>query len=407
MAEPLSKSLRPASFRGVPFGVDAGDIEAGRRTQVHEYPQRDQPWVEDLGRATRTISITAFVVGADYVNQANALLGAAEQAGPGTLVHPWLGSMQVTLKDPARVSFDNGLGVARISLSFVEAGTLEFPSADAATPVQSQQAAGALEDASQASLEATYSVDGEPDFVQASALDTLAAEFADFKTMVGQVGQDVLGYAATAGQYLALAQGFISDPRQLGQAVLGFLGLSSLANGVQRWTNIVRAVTHLADNKRSQRATSNGYTTPTRFTVVTNTQALQSHMRCVLLAQAVGASSLVGSKRDGATNPAYDDLVNLRNTLVAALDAEALLPSTSDTVYTALVNARAAVWQDLTTRSRDNARLASVTPPETVPAVVLAYNLYQDAARDLEIVGRNRLRHPGFVPPTPLKVLTR
>lgn len=407
MAEPLSQSLRPASFRGVPFGIDAADIEAGRRTQVHDYPQRDQPWVEDLGRAARTIGITAFVVGVDYVDLANALLAVLEQAGPGTLVHPWLGSMQVTLKDPARVTFDSGLGQARISMSFVEAGILEFPSADASTAVQSRQAAADLEQASQSSLEDEYNVEGEPDFVEASALDTLAAEFSDFKNLVGQVGQDVLGYAATAEKYLAMAQGFISDPRQLGMALLGFMGLSGLASGLQRWANIVRAVTRLADNKRSKRAASNGYTTSTRLTAYTNTQALQSHVRCVLLAQAVGASSLVGSKSDSATNPAYNDLVGLRNTLVSALDAEILLPSTSDAVYTALVNARAAVWQDLTARARDSARLVTVTPPATVPALVLAYDLYTDAARDAEVVGRNRLRHPGFVPPQPLKVLTR
>ena len=49
----LYEDLRPASFRGVSFQVDVASLSAGRRVQVHEYPQRDQPWVEDLGRATR------------------------------------------------------------------------------------------------------------------------------------------------------------------------------------------------------------------------------------------------------------------------------------------------------------------------------------------------------------------
>ena len=106
----LSSLLRPASFRGVSFQVNGTDLGAGRRVQVHEYPQRDQPWVEDLGRATREIAFDGFLIGADYVDQANQLLAALETAGAATLVHPWLGSMQVCLSAPARVRFDSGLG---------------------------------------------------------------------------------------------------------------------------------------------------------------------------------------------------------------------------------------------------------------------------------------------------------
>ena len=123
----LSDSLRPASFRGVPFQVESTELGAGRRTQLHEYPQRDKPYVEDLGRATRDLSFYGFVVGEDYVDQANSLLSALEEAGPGTLVHPWFGTLQVSLKEPARVSFDAALGVARFSMAFIESGELAEP----------------------------------------------------------------------------------------------------------------------------------------------------------------------------------------------------------------------------------------------------------------------------------------
>ena len=50
--------LKPASFRGVPFVVQEGTSHFGRRNQIHEYPFRDTPWVEDLGQQAR-----AFVAG--------------------------------------------------------------------------------------------------------------------------------------------------------------------------------------------------------------------------------------------------------------------------------------------------------------------------------------------------------
>ena len=60
--------LRRASFRGVPFEVTSSNLSIGRRTQTFEYPQRDDPFTEDMGRSKRTIRITAFVVGYDYID---------------------------------------------------------------------------------------------------------------------------------------------------------------------------------------------------------------------------------------------------------------------------------------------------------------------------------------------------
>ena len=61
----------------------------------------------------------------------------------------------------------------------------------------------------------------------------------------------------------------------------------------------------------------------------------------------------------------------------------------------------------MTERADDNARLIEFTPPEVMPAVVLAYEYYGDANRDREIVERNNIRHGGFVPTSPLKLLSK
>jgi prophage DNA circulation protein len=49
----------------------------------------------------------------------------------------------------------------------------------------------------------------------------------------------------------------------------------------------------------------------------------------------------------------------------------------------------------------------TVTPPETVPALVLAQELYGDATRDAEIINRNAIRNPAaIVGSEPLSVLS-
>jgi len=61
----------------------------------------------------------------------------------------------------------------------------------------------------------------------------------------------------------------------------------------------------------------------------------------------------------------------------------------------------------MTSRIQDAARLREITPSEVQPALALAYDLYESVDREGEIIARNRLRHPGFVPVEKIKVLTQ
>jgi prophage DNA circulation protein len=459
MAKKLSDSLRPASFRGVPFQVDCTDMGVGRRTQLHEYPQRDKPYVEDLGRATRELSFDGFVVGADYVDQVNKLLAALEKPGPGTLIHPWLGTLTVSLKDTARVSFNAALGQARVSISLIESGELEFPTAKTSTQAQSRIAAGKLEAASVASFASKFNIQGFQDFVAAAASGNLGNLLGIVSG--GQLGA-ILGYANSLAKTISTVITFIRNPASLGWMILGALGLSGVATTVAAWSNIVRALSRLGKSDSLAAPPVPMVYTRSRQQAYTNAVAASALVRQALIAQAVGASSLVGTAADkkqatgtlslagaaasssGSTGSSggggsstqtsgssgsssstqavgssiqagtapdstprisHTDMMAVRDELIAAIDQEAL--TATDEVYVALMEARGAVWNDLTTRARDNARLTTLTPPETMPALVLAYDYYEDATRASDIVARNGIRHPGFVPPIPLKVLTR
>lgn len=393
----LSDNLRQASFRGVPFQVDDAGLGAGRRTQLHEYPQRDKPWVEDLGRAARELTFDAFVIGPDYVEQANRLLAALEEAGPGSLVHPWFGTLTVSVSDKARVSFRNSLGYAQFSLSFVESGELTFPAAGTSTAAQSRLAASGLEDAALTDFSSTFKVDGFQDFVAEEGAASVGSMFDGFGS--GSVsGLDGLGFTSRAGSMRDMALGLLGDPAKLGLTIVNFLGVSSYTGTVQRWAPLVQALLRLTRSTFLAVPPASPVYTPSRQQAYTNSVAVNALARQVVLAQAVGASSLVPAA-------VYDDNISLRNQITAALDAETL--NASDKTFTALTTARNAVWRDMTDRTRGSARLTTITPVATEPALVVAYDFYEDATREGDIVTRNAIRHPGFVPPAPLKVLTR
>lgn len=141
--------LQRASWRGVPFGVITVGGRFGRRQAVHTYPFRDTIWVEDLGRAGRRIMLIGFLVenslvygGGDVLQQQERMIAAAEAEGPGTLVHPTLGALTVSLAEPIEITTGRESGLAfELRFVFIEAGKRVFPAAAASTQDQTNTAA--------------------------------------------------------------------------------------------------------------------------------------------------------------------------------------------------------------------------------------------------------------------------
>lgn len=116
------------SFRGAPFRLDSYETAIGRRAEIHEYPLRNIPGGEDLGRKARRFSFNAYIVGPLWEFQRDALLNACEQDGPGTLVHPFHGEHTVICEQcTCSESRQGGTYICTFSLSFTEYGTLDTP----------------------------------------------------------------------------------------------------------------------------------------------------------------------------------------------------------------------------------------------------------------------------------------
>jgi hypothetical protein len=81
-------ALAPASFRGVQFAVTQTDFIGGRRQALHQYPGKDTPWAEDMGRAARRFRLRGFVLdgsvklgGSSIAMQRSQLIAACEKKG--------------------------------------------------------------------------------------------------------------------------------------------------------------------------------------------------------------------------------------------------------------------------------------------------------------------------------------
>lgn len=115
--------LLPASFRGVEFKVEIGARSGGRRIQMHEFPKRDVPFAEDMGRRARVHPVTAYLIGSSYTAERDRLVSVLEREGSGELVHPTLGSFTVVCSTYTVIERRERGGFCEVDMQFVEAGS--------------------------------------------------------------------------------------------------------------------------------------------------------------------------------------------------------------------------------------------------------------------------------------------
>jgi prophage DNA circulation protein len=190
------QQLQPGSWRGVGFVMDAAETRAGRRIAEHEYPYRDTIWAEDLGKLPRRFAFTAYLTGDDVYQQRDAMLAACEQAGPGTLVHPTMGSIECVLLDFSTTDRRERGRYVEITFSFVVSSSILFPQTKIATGAATNAAATGLDQAA----------------------------LADFSTGMTSVGTVPAMAMSRLGGFSRQAQTAVDDPTRALSAVTGLQG---------------------------------------------------------------------------------------------------------------------------------------------------------------------------------------
>jgi prophage DNA circulation protein len=62
ISNPWRDQLLPASFDGNEFHVEAGSRENGRRIVMHEFPKKEFPYAEDMGRRAVEFSVRGYCI---------------------------------------------------------------------------------------------------------------------------------------------------------------------------------------------------------------------------------------------------------------------------------------------------------------------------------------------------------
>lgn len=418
--------LRDASFKGVPFNVASISKSVLRRKVVHEYPQRDEHYVEDLGKGVTSYDLTAFLVGDNCVEKAKKLEEVLLSPGPGTFINPWEGSLNVTVLDASSITYSNdALRYCSVRIKFIDAGKLTNPDSS----VDQTQTARAIADAlGLATIEKFVQDFRESKFfeIYQSALNGTILEKINIISnsdlaRIFDITDEIIELGANAAYLLG------AGPRNFAEHVFDVLGLARFTTTKTRWNGVVDQITSIVSEDSFNSATKAKINEPAvasniESDLITNQASIEGLMRTALITQAIGASTMIGSpvdteleteaSDDGATTEttasqvAVEDLLTTRDRLLTVIDNELRNPLISDEMFINLLSSRCAVFSLLTEKAEGLSRLITIDLPVNAPSLVVASDYYDDATREAEIVTRNKVMHAGFCPDE-LKILSK
>src|SRR4249919_541997 len=119
---PWRMRLVPASFGGVRYHVEQQARSGGRRVVLHEYPKRDVPYAEDMGRSATRYQVTGYLIGPSYNDPKRALMSALD-SGEGTLIDPYLAEPKKCICERYNVTETRERGgYCTFEMTFVEVG---------------------------------------------------------------------------------------------------------------------------------------------------------------------------------------------------------------------------------------------------------------------------------------------
>lgn len=404
-----------ASFRGVPFRTTDAAIGVGRRSVLNEYPLRDTPYNEDLGRRARLYEIEGYVIGDDYLDQRDALIEALETPGPGELVHPRYGSVWVSLHGD-HVRLKEGPregGIARFTIVFVEDSDNREPAAEVDTVAEIERTADALDQAAAVAYVDEVDLTGPQLLadlqalaasVDLGALVSAANEYmdsvglGDLLTLASGLGAQLVDLVRTP---LAFASAFRDIHLSLAVGIRTDDAPGGALNALQRIGLANRGdLQALTVFQRDQSAIAAGPSSAGRAALNDIARGALQRRQCICSQARVLAIAIT----DQAVATA-DQATTWRDQVVDQIDVELELAEPDATTARALSNLRAAVVRDVAERAELLRQRSTFTSVAVLPALVLAHRIYLDADRADELVQRNGVRHPAFVPAGALEIL--
>lgn len=402
---------RRASFRGVEFEVTSRSWTSGRRNQVHEYPDKDTPYTEDLGKKYETYPVTAYVIGSDYQSRRDSLRKACLQKGSGTLVHPDYGTVEVACDAISVKEEYNTQRMAVIELTFIEAGEKAIPETTVDFPGKVSTSASNLLSSAKNGFAAAFMVsDGINGLVSllgnisglcTSCLDNIGTGVGYVEGLRSDVQGTMNKIVAAASVALDLknsAKNLLNTPASLAANIdTVFSAIASLCGKSPSSFNTIRNLSS-ASNASQTASVSN--------------EDARTEKKCMQQIEQMTKQVVVAKEAEAITSIEFsnaEEAETVLNTFLEDTEEVELFEDVEPNpeIMQSLRDLREIVVDYVHEIVLELPRTKTLKLNGTLPSLVLAYDLYEDVDRADEIVKKNQIQFPAFIPAgKELKVLT-
>ena len=381
----------------------------GRRKIVHQFPGRVDPKVVDDGGRPREFDLRCYVVGADYDIARDELRREFTTPGPGLLVHPYWGEFEVEVVSEVRIrETPSEGGMARFDLKLIEVGeeplTIAVPDLGPQVEIKADAAVAAIK----VEFTDSFSIVGAiASVVQTAvnAINQLASKMRqargfvnaalgvidDVGTAIQAVADAASALAAIPGDLADAVQGLIKDVvgavDQIGDAFSDLGSSIGSLFGDFKGEKVLEAVRELTGDQGLDEVTDTG-SGQTDIEKENQNQLDLLQRRTAAVEAARTLATLNYESRDF--------VLSVKDEVADILDA--LLLEANDDVWAALVDLRDVFSRRMLEIAEDLPNLTEFEPPQTIPALVIAYNVHGDSTRDAEIIARNNIKNPTKVP---------
>jgi prophage DNA circulation protein len=144
------QQLMPAAFNGAAFHCEANARESGRRIVQHQFPKKDLPYAEDMGRAAREFTLRGYCIvfpydgtgtlyRRDYRIARDALITQLERKGLGLLRLPTQRPQRVVCLRYRMQEEEKVGGYCVFDMTFAEAGAdpqISTPGEDTSSTIE-------------------------------------------------------------------------------------------------------------------------------------------------------------------------------------------------------------------------------------------------------------------------------
>lgn len=370
-----------ASFRGFDFLTDSHDASYGRRLVAHEFPNTDEPELEDFGLKAKSWRLNAYFIGPDYDLEANGFLAKLAAPGAEWLQHPWLGALWVRARDWSRTESNDKNGFCTITIEFVPGGRAQ------STPTVDKV------DAAIARIKQSNTVAVESFALNPMSSDVLGGLVADVQQHLDGL-RDAISLATLpvtwANQVLNVVNGVKNDIQTLLQIPQDYA--TALANMADLLGSGAGLGIEL-DSRQRARAVSRITATAMQPKSIDASPIISTDYKANVQAEASLRSQLLISAAAELALSDYQD-AQTRDAVLANITAaiDSQLGNMGDDVFHAFSDLRQSIIEALLDQDLTPAQIRDLITAQ--PSAVLAYDM---ALTEVELIERNAVRHPLFI----------